>query len=89
MHKGFLFCFALFCFVLFLWGVAERTGIVQSGEEEAQGDLIILYDPLKGGCGEVDVGLFSQVTAIGREVMFLGCTSGSSGWVLGRISSQK
>ena len=45
--------------------MAERTGIVQSGEEEAQGDLIILYDPLKGGCGEVDVGLFSQVTAIG------------------------
>ena len=31
-----------------LWGAAEGTGVVQSGEEEAQGDLMALYNCLKG-----------------------------------------
>lgn len=35
-------------------GSREGTGVVQSGEEE----------PLKGGCSEVGVGFFSQVTVI-------------------------
>ena len=34
-----------------LWGAAEETGFVQSGEEEARGDL-------KVGCSEVGVSLF-------------------------------
>ena len=37
----------------------------QSGEKEAHGDVSALYSSLTGGCGEVGVGLCSQVTVIG------------------------
>ena len=37
----------------------------------------------------VVVGLCSWVTAIGWQVMALCCTRGGSGWLLGKISSQK
>jgi len=46
-----------------LWGAAERTGVVESGEEEAQGRL--LCNSLKGGCSEAVVGRFCQGTTIG------------------------
>ena len=47
--------------------MAEGAGIVQFGEEEAQGDLIAYYNHLKGGCSELGVGLFSRVTVVGLE----------------------
>ena len=54
-----------------LWRAAEGTGIVQSGKQEAQGDLITLYSSLKKVCGEIGAGLFSQITATGQDMMSL------------------
>ena len=44
---------------------------------------------LKGGCGEEQVGLFSQVTEKRLEGMASGCTREGSGQTLGKISSPK
>jgi len=52
-------------------------------------DLITPYNSLKGDWSKVGVGLCSQVTVIGVEVMALCCPRGSSGWILGKSSSQK
>ena len=37
----------------------------------------------------MEVGLFSQVTVMGREVMASSCTRGGSGWIWGNNSLQK